>query len=77
MPKTISLPEDVYMELKRHKKDDESFTDMITRIMKKERVQEKNIEELAGSFADDDEWDEIVEEIYTDRKKPARMDGDR
>jgi predicted CopG family antitoxin len=73
MPKTISLPEDVYLELKHHKKEDESFTDMIKRMMNQEKFREKKIEELAGSLADDDEWDEIIEDIYEDRKKPARL----
>jgi predicted CopG family antitoxin len=73
MPKTISLPEDIYLELKQQKRDNETFTDMIKRMMNKEKSQEKNIEALAGSLAEDDEWDDIIEDIYTDRKKPARL----
>jgi len=68
--KTISLPEDVYLELKKQKKENESYPEMIKRLMKKEEKQDKNLENLAGAFADDDEWDQIIEEIYEDRKKP-------
>jgi predicted CopG family antitoxin len=68
--KTISLPEDVYLELKKQKKENESYPEMIKRLMKKEEKQDKNLESLAGAFADDDEWDQIIAEIYEDRKKP-------
>ncbi|MBN2150966.1 MAG: antitoxin VapB family protein [Candidatus Lokiarchaeota archaeon] len=73
MPKTISLPEDVYLQLKQHKREDESFSDTIKRMMNTDTLQEKNIEALAGSLAEDDEWDGIIEDIYADREKPARL----
>ncbi len=71
--KTISLPEDVYFALKKEKRKGESFPQLITRLIKEEKEKEKKLESLAGSFKNDDEWDDILEDIYEDRKKPARL----
>jgi len=71
--KTISLPEDIYNRLKKQKRKGESFSDLIDRILKEKKVKRQKLEELAGCFKDDDEWDEILNNIYEDRKKPARL----
>jgi len=74
--KTISLPEDVYLALKKQKRKGESFPELISRLIQEKRSSEKNLEKLAGSLKDDDEWDTILEDIYEERKKPARLNGD-
>ena len=73
-PKTISLPEDVYLSLKKQKRKGESFPELIKRLIQEKTSNEKSLENLAGSLKDDDEWDQILENIYEDRKKPARME---
>ena len=71
--KTISLPEDVYDKLKRQKKKGESFSDLIDRLIKEKKSKKQQLEALAGSLAEDNEWDQILENIYKDRKRPARI----
>ncbi|MHA1489717.1 MAG: antitoxin VapB family protein [Promethearchaeota archaeon] len=71
--KTISLPEDVYSVLKKQKRKGESFSDLIKRLIKDEKSKTKNLDELSGSLKEDDEWDQIIEDIYNDRNKPARL----
>ena len=71
--KTISLPEDVYDKLKRQKKKGESFSDLIDRLIKEKKSKMQQLEALAGSLAEDNEWDQILEDIYEDRKRPARI----
>jgi len=71
--KTISLQEDVYDKLKRQKKKGESFSDLIDRLIKEKKSKKQQLEALAGSLADDNEWDQILEEIYEDRNRPARL----
>ena len=66
--KTISLPEDVYLLLKKQKLHGESFPELITRLIQVKSSSEKNLEKLAGCLKDDDEWDTILEDIYEDRK---------
>ena len=74
--KTISLPEDVYNALKKQKRKGESFSELITRLLHEKLAKERNLEKLAGSLKEDDEWDRILEDIYEDRKKPARFKGE-
>ncbi len=65
--KTISLPEDVYKKLKEEKKEDESFAQLILRLLKKEDTKSP-IEPLAGVFKKEaDEWAEIEKTLYSDR----------
>ena len=71
--KTISLPLETYDKLRKEKRKGESFADLINRLLKRTKSKTKLLEDLAGVFKDDDEWDEIIEEIYEDRKKPARI----
>jgi predicted CopG family antitoxin len=71
--KTISLPEDIYLVLKKLKRKEESFADLIARLIQEKQTKENNLEKLAGSLKEDNEWDQILEDIYEDRKKPARL----
>lgn len=71
--KTISLPEEIYNRLKKQKRKGESFSELIDRLLKEKKLKRQKFEELAGSLKDDDEWDEILKEIYEDRKRPARF----
>ena len=69
--KTISLPLATYDKLRNEKRKGESFADLINRLLKRTKSKTKLLEDLAGVFKDDDEWDRIIEEIYEDRKRPA------
>ena len=71
--KTISLPEDLYDKLKRQKKKGESFPDLIDRLIKEKKSRRQQLEALADSLKEDNEWDHILHEIYEDRKRPARI----
>lgn len=74
--KTISLPEDIYLALKKLKRKEESFAELIARLVQEKQTNENNMEKLAGCLKEDDEWDQILEDIYEDRKKPARLNGE-
>jgi len=71
--KTISLPLETYDKLRKEKRKGESFADLINRLLKRTKSKTKLLEDLAGVFKDDDEWDRIIKEIYEDRKRPARI----
>jgi len=71
--KTISLPLETYDKLRKEKRKGESFADLINRLLKRTKSKTKLLEDLDGVFKDDDEWDEIIKEIYEDRKRPARI----
>jgi predicted CopG family antitoxin len=68
--KTISLPEELYDRLKNKKKKNETFPELIRRLLSEEEKIKKtrNIDDLAGAFGDtSEEWDDIENEIYKDR----------
>ncbi len=72
--KTISLPEETYFKLKKRKKQDETFPDVIERLLNEDKEREKigSIMDLAGAFDDDsDEWETIERELYKDRHKSS------
>ena len=71
--KTISLPEDLYDKLKKQKKKGESFPDLIDRLIKEKKSKKQQLEALAGSLKEDNEWDQILDDVYEDRKRPARI----
>ncbi len=73
--KTISLPEEIYAELKKKKRKDESFPELIHRLASHDEEPAQDIDELAGAFEDDNEWDQILIDLYNDRKKPARLES--
>ncbi|TFF87192.1 MAG: hypothetical protein EU549_05185 [Promethearchaeota archaeon] len=72
--KTILLPEDMCEKLKAEKRENESFAQLILRLLK----QGKNktpIEQLAGIFEDESsEWEEIEKKIYGDRLRFSQRD---
>lgn len=74
--KTISLPGPIYLKLKAKKKANETFADLILRLLNEgERNKgDTSIESFFGVFADDsDEWEEIEKRIYAARNKsPTR-----
>ena len=65
--RTISLPDEIYNDLKDEKREDESFAQEIQRLLgRKKKAQ--NLHKLAGIWKDSgDEWDRIEKEIYEDR----------
>ncbi len=81
--KTISLPDDVYMKLRDLKRENESFSELILRLMNKETDKGKNIEieNFFGAFEDEsDEWEDIEKKIYSARNKsrmhePLKLDS--
>ena len=70
--KTISLPEDVYDKLKQKKRENETFTQLINRLMSDDTNQEENIpfEAFIGVFKDDNEWDAIEQQLRDVREIP-------
>ena len=68
--KTISLPEELYDRLKTKKKKNETFPELIQRLLLEEEKNkmDRNIDDLEGAFGDaSEEWDSIEKEIYQDR----------
>lgn len=76
--KTISLPEDVYIRLKQLKADDETFGQLISRLMKTQEdiPDEVPLDAFAGAFGDEDseEWGEIEKKLYATRMRPSDRD---
>ena len=70
--KTISLPEDVYNKLKAEKGPEESFPQLILRLLKKEKI-DNSIELLAGAFEEEsEEWGKIEKLLYEDRLRSRK-----
>ncbi len=69
--KTISLPLETYNKLRKEKRKGESFAHLFNRLLKRIKSKTTLLEDLAGVFKDDDEWDRIIEEIYEDRTRPT------
>ena len=68
--KTISLPEELYDKLKNKKKKNETFPELIRRLLWEENTikKERNIDDLEGAFGEtSEEWNGIEKEIYQDR----------
>jgi predicted CopG family antitoxin len=67
MVKVISLSNEAYERLKSIK-GNKSFSDVVIEITPE--VKKKNILDFAGAFKDNsNEWEEIKNKIYEDRKK--------
>ena len=75
--KTISLPLETYERLRKEKRKGESFADLINRLLKGSKSRKLLLEDLAGVFKEDDEWDTIVEDLYQERRYPARSDWNK
>lgn len=67
MVKIISLADDAYEELKTMKKEGESFSNVVRRVVKKEKG--KSFLDLAGSWKSDKEIEGIFKQVIEDRKK--------
>lgn len=72
MAKTISLPEDVYELLRNRKKPNETFAQLIQRILgdpTKSSKEKKYLRSFIGVFENDDEWDDIEKILEENRSK--------
>ncbi len=67
MSKSIRLSEDAYERLAAHKREDETFSDVVMRL-----AGERSLLEIAGVFSDE-EADELREAVAERRKR--RADG--
>lgn len=66
--KTVSLSDEAYEALKRKKREDESFNDLILRLVSEQ--EQKDILSLAGTWhGSDEETKKILETIYENRKQ--------
>lgn len=73
--KTISLPEEIYFKLKSKKRKNETFPDLIKRLLNDEEKREEDhkIMDLAGAFGENsEEWEKIEQELYKDRLRPSK-----
>lgn len=68
--RTIRLTEDAYCQLKRRKRDDESFSDIVSRL-----VGERSLLDLAGILTDEEaaELREVIEK--QDDRTRERLDN--
>ena len=72
--KTVSLSEKAYEKLRGVKKEGESFSQVILRLI--ERDASVSILNFAGAFAEGSkEWESIEKEIYSRRKEKSRMES--
>jgi len=72
--KTISLTPDTYKRLKTKKKPDESFSELVDRLLdfKKDLNKKENFKSFAGVLAEDDEWDDIEKILEKARQIPRK-----
>lgn len=68
MVKVISLANDAYEMLKKEKKEGESFSVTVRRLLKK-KAEKKDIMDFAGIWKDRPEMDRIFAEILERRHK--------
>ena len=72
MAKTISLPEEVYELLRNRKKPNETYAQLIQRILgdpAKSSKKKEYLRSFIGVFEKDDEWDNIEEILEENRSK--------
>lgn len=66
--KTITIKEEVYNILKKLKKEEESFSDLLLRLAN--QINGQNLENFLGAWdVDDEEMEKINKEIDTLKKK--------
>jgi len=69
--KTIALPEDIYEDLKKRKRKDESFPQLIARLLNNAPGNPQPLEALKGALEDDaEEWEQIEKMLYERRRRP-------
>jgi predicted CopG family antitoxin len=70
--KTISLSEKIYNSLKKRKKNKETYSDLISRLLEENDPQssKSDISKFYGKLeeAEEGEWDKIENSIYENRK---------
>ena len=66
--KTITISEEAYNLLKDNKRDNESFTEVIKRILSTKRKKEDLLDWLSNN-KDLVELADVIETVYNDRKK--------
>ena len=72
--KTVSLSEEAYKKLRLVKKEGESFSQVILRLI--ERETSLNVLDFAGAFEEtSDEWETIEKELYERRKEKSRIES--
>jgi len=71
MTKVISLSDDAYSELKKLKKEGESFSDVVLKVTGKER---KPLSAFLGKWPVPGELDRIEKELKRERKKAKMRD---
>lgn len=71
MTQKIDISEEAYKKLLELKKNNESFSKLILRIInEKEKEKINAIEEIAGAFEEDsEEWEKIEKFLYAERLK--------
>jgi len=72
------MPDDIYFKLKAKKGENETFPQLILRLLHEEEVRSKRHEimDLAGAFGENsEEWDRIEKELYEDRLRPSSRKG--
>ncbi len=68
--KTLTIKEEVYNILKKLKKEDESFSDLLLRLAK--QINGQNLEKFLGAWdIQDEEMEKINKEIDNSKKKHA------
>lgn len=67
MSKTIRLSQDAYERLAAHKREDETFSDVVLRL-----AGERSLLELAGILSDEDA--DALEEAIEERRRRSRQD---
>ncbi len=72
--KTISLTPETYKRLKTKKKPDESFSELVDRLLdfKKDLNNKRIFKSFAGVLEEDDEWDEIEKILENARQIPRK-----
>ena len=72
--KTISLTPETYKRLKTKKKQNESFSELVDRLLdlKKDTNDEEDFKSFAGVLAEDDEWDKIEKILEKARQIPRK-----
>jgi predicted CopG family antitoxin len=75
--KTISLTPEAFEKLKRAKDPGESYSDLVLRLVGKEKGQEKpHISDFFGTLVEveEGEWDTILDNLYQARSRPRSKD---
>jgi len=73
--KTISLTESVYNKLQKRKPKTESYSEFLDKLLDEKKPKDiKELSQFRGCLKEgsEEEWDNILEGIYEDRKKVSK-----